>query len=899
MSTFIKNGIEYRDVGNGEVEVVSYAEPGQRPGYLPPNPRRVAEKQAEADRRATQDARADEDQQMQRKNQARADRTEARASRPAPGEGLMWGPDGQSVTFIPGGVRDPSSPYYKTSGRPLGREGEKLSGQVDQYDLLKTAAMNYKPDFAGNSIGGEMENWGQGLFGSGTPGQREWWSNFRSFDNLYRNELFGASLTDGEKQAYAETTVNPSMDPEQVRMNVNRRAEIIRSSLERRTDRLRAGGYNEDEVQASVGEFAADLGINIPLAQSAPEFSVPNAEQRDDDPLAAAGVPGGPPTADQSTQYLGDAPANQPGGFVPYGQEYKTVDNPALAGVNALLGKMVADGVPRAQIMAFAADRGVSLASDTKFGNETPDGRKWIKQNPGRPYPVNVDDMQVPLSGMQQFANNAPQTRLGTMAATALNAGGMGIPQMVAGGEGLDYLRSQNPGFAFAGDVGGVIGGTSLIGRLGGEAIKRLAPSLLTRGGSKGDFGRQLLTDASYGAIYGGTTEGDPLTGALTAGVGSAGGQVIGGGIKRGLTGITDEGTQYLSKRGIPLTMGQLFGNRSIFGKTMNKLESTPVVGDMLGARRVDGLQAFEREALKDVVAPVGGNVTMGGKQGLIQAQNAVDQGYRDALSGVNVRPDQQFIQDAGTAMQVGGAVPKFGDDFTYAMNQELSPLFGQTGNLGGPQIQSALQSVGKVRAGFDKNPDAMASYAANATNQMDDAISDLVGRQAPDVMPAYNNAKSAFSNLVPFENARIGAVNQNAITPAQLQRAVTSNTKNYGGRGAAARGDNLTDLMKFGQEILPSSAPNPSGTASHVLMSAALPAALGGASYGLSDMTPGSAGLLATLAAMSTKTGQKALQTALTKERSAGVKTSAGIFGGRKARRAIGGALTAPMLIE
>lgn len=617
------------------------------------------------------------------------------------------------------------------------------------------------------------------------------------------------------------------------------------------------------------------------------------------DQMAVAGNPGGPQGPDKSSVWLGDAPQPDNGGFAPYGAKYRTQDNPALAGVNVAIGKMIANGASRDQIMAFAASKGVQLDSGTKFGNETPVGRAWMKANPGKPYPVNVDDMTVPMSGVEQFRNNAPQTSLGTAATMAGNAGGMGIPQMLAGGQGLDYLRSQNSGSAFAGDVAGVIGGTSLIGKLGREGAKRLAPQLLSPG-KWADRARQIAPDVAYGAIYGGTTEGDPLTGAVTAGLGSLGGQVIGKGLQKTFQGVTDPAVQYLTERGIPLTLGQTLGNRGVIGKTMNKMESLPIVGDMMGARRLDGMKAFEREALRDVVQPVGGNVTEGGTQGLIQAQDAVSQAYRDALSGVNVSPDAQFITDAQAAMQAGAAVPKFGEDFTYAMNQEVGPLFGQTGNLSGPELQSALQSIGKIRSGFGKNPDAMAGYAADATGQMDDALSSLVGRQAPDVMPAYNAAKGAYSRLAPFEKARMGAVNQEAISPAQLARAVTTNTNKFGGRAAAARGDNLTDLMRYGQEVLPSTVPN-SGTADRMagIMPFILPTALGGtAAYSGVQDNPTTAGLLATLAAMSTKTGQKAMQAALTK-RPQSAKKLGGIFGGRKSQRAISGAITAPLLIE
>lgn len=455
-----------------------------------------------------------------------------------------------------------------------------------------------------------------------------------------------------------------------------------------------------------------------------------------------------------------------------------------------------------------------------------------------------------------------------------------------------DAAREANPLAALGGDVGGAILTTTGMGRFANNVATRFMPSLARTGAPGSSLARNVANDTAYGAGYGLTEQGDPFTGAVMAGGGSAGGQYFGKTIKNGLEGVTDPAVRYLTDRGIPLTMGQTFGNRGLFGKAMNKMESVPFLGDMMGARRLDGMKAFEREALKDVVAPVGGNVTMGGREGLMQAQDAVQQGYRDALSGVNVSPDQQFVQEAGAAMQAGGAVPKFGEDFTYAMNQELGPLFGVNGNLTGPQLQSALQSVGKVRSGFAKNPDAMATYAANATGQMDDAISNLVGRQAPDVMPAYNNAKDAFSNLVPFEKARIGAINQEAISPAQLQRAVTSNTSNFGGRGAAARGANLTDLMRFGQEVLPSTVPD-SGSAGRMagILPFVLPTALGGsAAYSGIEDNPGTAGLLATLALMSTKGGQKAVQNLVVK-RPDSVRRIGGMFGRRQAQEALGSA--------
>lgn len=615
--------------------------------------------------------------------------------------------------------------------------------------------------------------------------------------------------------------------------------------------------------------------------------------QQEDMPMAVAGQPQGP---DKSTQWLGNAPVNQPGGFSPYGSTSRTVDNPALKGVNARVNGMLKAGAQPQQISEYLQSVGID-PNDPEIAGGINRIMQFRQQNPTYKgdYRVNLDDMVVPMSGFEQFRNDAPQTMLGTALATAGNAGGLGIPQALAGEQGLDYLRSQNPGSAFAGDVAGVIGATSLIGKVGRQAAQRFAPQLLSPG-KWADRARQIAPDATYGALYGGITEGDPVTGAGTATLGSAGGQFVGKGLQKTFQGVTDPAVQYLTERGIPLTLGQTLGNRGVVGKTMNKLESLPIVGDMMSGRRIEGLKAFEREALNDVVSPIGGVVREGGSQGLEQAQGLVSDAYGQALDGVNIPGDAQFVTDAGAALAKGKQIPTMGQQFEYGINQNIAPLF-DGGQLSGREFQAATQNLRKMGSGFGREG-AMGNFASEAVGDVDTALQNLVGRQAPDVLPKFNAANDAFRNLAPFENARIGAINQEAISPAQLARAITTGTKNFGGRASAARGDRLGDLVKYGQEVLPSTVPN-SGTADRGLASLILPTALGGgAAYSGLQESPGTAGLLATLAAMSTKTGQKALQKALT-SRPDTVRRAGGLFGRRKAQRAIGGAITAPLLIE
>ncbi|MGN7160834.1 portal protein [Sphingomonas sp. SAFR-052] len=146
-----------------------------------------------------------------------------------------------------------------TGGGKAMRQGDadKLEKQVSTVTALRSALSGFKDDFGGNTLTGETENWLQVLTGLGTTGQRDWWSNFRATDNLIRNELFGASLTDGEKKAYDATTVTPRMAPSEIRRNLQRRVRIAETALARRVARLKAAGFNSDEIDAATGGVAA------------------------------------------------------------------------------------------------------------------------------------------------------------------------------------------------------------------------------------------------------------------------------------------------------------------------------------------------------------------------------------------------------------------------------------------------------------------------------------------------------------------------------------------------------------------------------------------------------------------------------------------------------------------
>jgi len=615
--------------------------------------------------------------------------------------------------------------------------------------------------------------------------------------------------------------------------------------------------------------------------------------QQNDQMSPAGNIPG---QADKSNVYLGDAPQPDRGGYAPYGAQYRTIDNPALAGVNAAIGKMIAQGASREQIAAFAASKGVTLPPDTKWGQETPAGRAWMKQNPGKPYPVNVDDMVVPMSGFEQFRNNAPQTKVGTALATAGNAGGFGVPQMLAGSEGLDYLRSQEPEAAFAGDVAGVIGGTAALGRAGGAVAGRVAPSLLG-GGAKAAARRQLATDAAYGGIYGGATEGTPegaLVGAGTALLGSGLGMGVGRGLQKTFEGGGDLAAQALRERGIPLTVGQALGG--LPKRLEDAATSIPIIGDVINARRGEGLQAFNRAAFEDAGRPIGATVDDIGDAGMDALRPQTSRAYDRATDGVTVPLDPRYAQELAPSLQQGASLTgDYGAGFARMVNNRVKPAL-DTGELTGANYQNMMRAMRDSRGSVKGQP--FAEDYIEPVRAMEDATRGLMERQGGEsVVTGLRMADDAYRNQKVLEKAieasrngtRSGEVG--VFTPSQLNDASVANARKFGGTGATENRP-FYDLATQGQSVLPSKLGD-SGTPMRMFAGAGLlGAGTGIPAYSGADASTVAApvGITAAAALLGTKAGQKALVKAIM-DRKASTRALGGMFGRRKAQKALSAA--------
>lgn len=482
-------------------------------------------------------------------------------------------------------------------------------------------------------------------------------------------------------------------------------------------------------------------------------------------------------------------------------------------------------------------------------------------------------------------------------AADALTAGTL---DNIAGGQSklaIDYSQQQYPGASLAGTVtGGALaaGGAEL-----GLARAGLGAGAAALGG-----------DALYGAAYGAGSADGPdqsrVLGALGGGIGGVVGNRVGRGVVQGVggafRGVQNAEAQGLRAAGVPLTVGQTLGGAA--KGIEDRLSGVPVLGGIVNARRLEGMQGFNRAAFDEALAPIGANTGgITGPRGIDAAQSATRQGYDNALNGVSVTRDPQFTGDYNGAIAQGSQVPRVGPEFEAWARSDLDPLTAQP-QYDGATIQDFIQQT----RGADFGNDAMGNLVGRSVTGVEDAMRGLVDRQAPGVMPALRNADQAYRQTQVLKDAVNRARNGTRVgetgtfAPSQLNDAAAANGKRFGGSQGTTR-QPFFNLTEAGQSVLPNSVPD-SGTAGRLLTQQALGAAGlgvlgGGAGYagggedGAQALGAGGLAFGGLLAAGGSRAAQRALVASLIDRPQVAVRLGTGIAN----RARIGGLFGAPML--
>lgn len=609
--------------------------------------------------------------------------------------------------------------------------------------------------------------------------------------------------------------------------------------------------------------------------------------------------PGMPPVGEG-----GNDPGNGPEqiargeGFLGLGGGTRRVSNDRA---NAMVNSLLNAGASEATINAALNNMGLPSAPLGQLAA----ARAWVKANPGQRYDAaNVYD-EVPLSLGERIAGS----EIGAGLANYANSATAGTVAALAGERGkgaLDAMQEISPTAStigsLAGGVTGALAGEAVLGaKLAGTAAARFAPR---------------ISDTAFGSLYGfnEADDGEGLQGAVVGGLSALGGGYLGEKAMRGVgrlaTGVTAPVAQSLRARGVPLTIGQAVGSSGSLGAGVKKIEdaltTVPVVGNMVDARRAEGLEAWNRAVFQDA-APPGAQINAIGAEGVQQLRDAKSQAYRDALENaiIDIGGDQLTLDDLTNASLYANSIPQVGERAAEAIDYRVGGGMMPDGTMAGRDFQEAYRGLGR-----DGRAAANGEYGfeyGQATRQAQDALGEALERQNPGAFDGFLEANAANRRLNVLSDAVTRAANQseNLITPAQLNRADVTSTSRLNGRIDAASGNRpFYDLANAGQEMLPSKLPD-SGTWTRAIVGSSLTggAGVGGYALGGGEGAATGTGLGATLAALlaagGTRTGQRAAVSALLDRPEAIRAAGEAIARNAKLGSGLGSGVLTPLLVS
>lgn len=527
----------------------------------------------------------------------------------------------------------------------------------------------------------------------------------------------------------------------------------------------------------------------------------------------------------------------------------QTVDNPQLAGVRGEYLSRLERGDGPGQIVQFLRQAGVSDPRLLQSAIKQANFRKQHPEVPIAKYNTSeLDQMDVPLSSTEGAMNDLGQSALGAYAMRAGNAASFNTLDNIVGATGgnaerarigIEDASNNHPMAGLAGDLSG-----GVMAALGGEAA-------LARGGMGAGFGRAALADTGYGAAAGAgaADDGNRLQGAgygtLAGLVGSVAGQGVTGGAGRMMRGVSDPSVSAVSSYA-PLTLGQSVGRSGRLGEMVkgveDRLSGLPVVGDVVNARRREGVRAMNAKAFDKALEPIGETVgNKVGEEAVAEARGMVSNAFQKALAGKVGRVDTQFAQQARAPMERLASIKRdgLGEEIVGQIEEATTDLFDDAGNISGENMQALLESLRQIRSAYRGDP--LAKKIGDSVKQVERAVEGIFERQAPEVMPQYRAAKQAYRRLSTIGDAvNAGKNSEGMFTPAQLGTADRANSKKYDGAlEAASGGAPFHQFQRDAQNVLPNRIPD-SGTVGRFAVPAGLVAAGTGTGAAMGDTQTG-----------------------------------------------------------
>ena len=496
-------------------------------------------------------------------------------------------------------------------------------------------------------------------------------------------------------------------------------------------------------------------------------------------------------------------------------------------------------------------------------------------------------------------------------ALSAVDTGMMGLSDEVTAGinstiSGTDYDAELSVGDAgkkslFAEEPGAAITGAIAGSIIPGMGLARASQGLLRQFPNLARFTKTaagnpnavlpVAESALFGAGYGAGTDNDNRLGGAAWGgaagiVGGAGGTLVSRAAGGVMGGIWEGAKRRLLESGVNLSPGQMLGGGGIIGRSIKGLEdaseSIPVLKSVIQRAREESFQDVNRVANNQGMAGIGARIDNVGEAGVDDMADAVHDAFGRTLDNRTFNVDPTTQAALSQARTIGLTSRQFGQTFDDHIDNDILPIFSQPGVVTGREFQDANRTLGGLSRQYDKLavqgangvPAPTARVARDAFDDMNDAFSGMIQRQAPDVLDDYGAAQGAYRNMKVLQEAvnrgRNGSRSgtPGVWTPSQLSDAAAANARRFGGTQGTPQ-QPFYQLTRDAQEVLPSSLPN-SGTADRVMSAALLasPTAVAGGAAAGGYIDPETAAIIAGLSAAYTRPGMSAMRIAATAAR-------------------------------
>lgn len=364
-------------------------------------------------------------------------------------------------------------------------------------------------------------------------------------------------------------------------------------------------------------------------------------------------------------------------------------------------------------------------------------------------------------------------------------------------------FEEQHPGLAAAAEIAG--GVTGAVGA-GGTAVRAAgaAPGLLRTMGAgfasaaplgaadrtgriegPADAATYLSEGAQGAAISGGL-------GAATAGLGNVLGRV--------LNPVASRAAAALTRQGVQLTPGEVVGGG--MARYEDAAAALPFIGNMVRDRADEGIRSLNREAYRQVLAPIGPRAA-GYMRGVEPGAPSIDRltrvfnrRYGRIIPRMFAENDAQLGREIAYVSRSlpPAARQEFDDMVTHYVDNAVDP---SSGRILGEQLQGSLEGLRETAKGYrtsTANPHHRQLERA-MSNLRESLLQSAERHSAPGNVTEFRNLQRAYRRFRPVRQAAAGVAatadnptGGSIFNAAQLHNAVRAADESVG-KGATARG--------------------------------------------------------------------------------------------------------------